>query len=337
MKQPVVSIITPSFNRADVIRETADSILSQTYPHWEWMVVDDGSTDGSREVLQSLAQQDGRIRLSYRDREPKGACTCRNIAVENCTGDYLIFLDTDDLLAPYCLEQRVAAMLASPDRDFIIFPMLMFRFRKDDMNVLWNIDSQQDDMERILFGDAICQGTGTLWKRESFQKAGMWDERLLLWQDVELHLRSLLSGCIYGKRMDLPPDVYLRVSYVSISRTGFHSAAKLESRIRVMRQTVWQVLAMGLRERYLEGIRHMFTDIYLGAANSRRLDTARSLMHMEEEWNLLSPRERRWFRRYLLMQQLRLYRLPWLKQHLVGRLRRFVPTRQSNIGVIPYA
>src|SRR4051812_28957052 len=108
-----------------MVGETAASIFAQTYPNWEWMIVDDGSTDNSWEVLQGFAANDSRVRIFQRDREPKGACTCRNIAVEKATGDYVIFLDTDDLLATFCLEQRVKAMDEHPDCDFVIFPMLL--------------------------------------------------------------------------------------------------------------------------------------------------------------------------------------------------------------------
>ena len=225
MNHPVVSIITPSYNRADLVEETARSIYSQHYPHWEWVIVDDGSTDGSWEILEGFAATDDRVRIFRRHRQPKGACACRNIAVEKATGKYLIFLDTDDVLADHCLEQRVAAMQQAPDIDFIIFPMLMFKRERHDMNLLWNIDKEGDDIERLLFGDGVCPGTGTIWKKESFVRIGMWKEDLGMWQDVELHLRSMLEGLKFAKRFDLPPDIYLRVSDVSISRTGFHSPA----------------------------------------------------------------------------------------------------------------
>ena len=157
----VVSIITPSFNRGYIVEETAASILAQTYPHWEWIIVDDGSTDDSWEVLSKIAAKDQRIKLFKRDRGPKGACACRNIAVEKSTGTYVMFLDTDDVLASFCLEQRVAAMQQHADCDFVIFPMLMFEKNLDDLNVLWNVDNERDDISRILTGDAVCQGTGT--------------------------------------------------------------------------------------------------------------------------------------------------------------------------------
>lgn len=336
MEPAVVSIITPSYNRADMVRETAESILAQTYPHWEWMIVDDGSTDDSWAVLTSIARTDARIRLLRRDRGPKGACTCRNIGVMQSTGSHLLFLDTDDILSPHCLERRVIAATARPDCDFVIFPMLMFRMRVDDMNLLWNVDSDADDLERILCGDAICQGTGTLWRKESFVRVGLWDESLLLWQDVELHLRSLLMGMTYAKRMDLPPDVYLRVSYVSISRTGFHSPEKIDSRIRVLSATVDRLVARGLMERHRPGLRHMYTDIFLSAANGRQAVLAGRLMTLEAGWGLFLPSERRVFRAYALMQLYRLYKFPALKRYLIGRVRSFVPQRPSRIGKVAY-
>ena len=125
MSNPLISIITPSFNRSEIIHETAESVFNQTYPHWEWIIVDDGSTDNSWEILQGYASIDPRVRIYKRDRDPKGGAACRNIAVEKCSGDYLVFLDTDDILASFCLEQRVSAFMEDPTRDFILFPMLL--------------------------------------------------------------------------------------------------------------------------------------------------------------------------------------------------------------------
>ena len=68
-----------------------------------------------------------------------------------------------------------------------------------------------------------------MWKKESFIKAGMWSEHLLLWQDIELHLRALLQHVMYVKRFDLQPDVFIRISDVSISRTGYQSLPKFLS------------------------------------------------------------------------------------------------------------
>jgi len=319
-----------------MVRETAESILAQTYPHWEWMIVDDGSTDDSWAVLTSIARTDVRIRLLRRDRGPKGACTCRNIGVMQSTGSHLLFLDTDDILSPHCLERRVIAATARPECDFVIFPMLMFRMRVDDMNLLWNVDSDADDLERILCGDAICQGTGTLWRKDSFVQVGLWDESLLLWQDVELHIRSLLIGMTYAKRMDMSPDVYLRISYVSISRTGFHSPEKLESRIQVLCGTMDRMMSRGWVDRYRGALRHLFTDIFFSAANGGHFMHASGLLTLESEWGLFTQTERRVLQAYRMMRRLRLYKFNYLSRRITERIRAFVPQRQSNIGRIKY-
>ena len=73
MATAVVTICTPSFNRADLIRETLDSLVSQTFPEWEMIVVDDGSTDNSIDIIREYSRRDPRIRFLNRDRDPKGA------------------------------------------------------------------------------------------------------------------------------------------------------------------------------------------------------------------------------------------------------------------------
>jgi glycosyltransferase involved in cell wall biosynthesis len=87
-------------NRADLVSKTLDSVLAQTYQDWECIVVDDGSTDNSLQIVQEYCSCDQRIRFMSRPEErEKGAPTCRNISVENTTGEYAYFPDSDDLLS----------------------------------------------------------------------------------------------------------------------------------------------------------------------------------------------------------------------------------------------
>jgi glycosyltransferase involved in cell wall biosynthesis len=335
--QPVVSIITPSFNRANIIDETAQSILNQTYPHWEWVIVDDGSTDNSWEVLRQFAEKDNRVRIFQRNREPKGACTCRNIGVRNCSGEYLLFLDTDDLLASFCLQQRVSIMQEYPDCDFVIFPMLLFKQRPDDLKLLWNIDSPLDDVERILLGDPVCQGTGTLWKKSSFVKVGMWSEPLLLWQDIELHLRSLLKGAKYEKRLDLPPDVFLRVSDISLSRTGYHSLPKFLSRLQVLQQTIEQIQQNAQLQKYRNGLRHMFTDMFINAANSNYHQQVQELLQWQQQQaNLFSAAEQKKLVQYAFVRKSKLYKIPFLQSISLSKLEGLSNSKERTLSKIAY-
>jgi glycosyltransferase involved in cell wall biosynthesis len=231
----LVSIITPIFNRGHTIVQTLQSVVGQTYSHWECLVVDDGSSDDTVAVVRSFSESDNRIRLLERGRPPKGACTCRNIGVEESSGDYLIFLDSDDILAPHCLAQRVSAFAASPNSDFIVFPGMLFRSQPYDEGFLWNVLTDEEDVDRFLRLDSPWQTTGPMWRRESFERIGGWNEELACWQDVDISLRSFLLALSYRTRFDLPPDLHLRRGDGnSISSSELRSAAKLKSKRLVL-------------------------------------------------------------------------------------------------------
>jgi glycosyltransferase involved in cell wall biosynthesis len=317
---PVVSIITPSFNRANLVVETAESIFRQTYPHWEWVVVDDGSTDNSADLFETWSRNDSRVRFYHRDRNPKGACACRNIAIEKAKGDYLLFLDTDDLLATFCLEQRVGEMLKHPDADFMIFSMLMFKKKFDDLKILWNIDKPINDTDRILWGDAICQGTGTIWKKNRFLELGGWDEKLLLWQDVELHLRVLGLNATYHKALELPPDVFIRVSDESLSRTGFNQPEKIKSRIAVLSKLLSLYAAAEKLNQHRAGFRHLFTQLFISICRSGNLDLTSSILTLSHIDRLFHSNELSKFKKYAFANAIKLNRLGWIEKILTQSL-----------------
>ena len=105
----LVSIIIPVFNREKVLKETLDSVLNQSYPYWECIVVDDGSMDSTTDIMNTYASRDERFSFYSRldTIKPKGVSACRNIGIEKAKGDFIIFLDSDDLLAPNCLDNRI--------------------------------------------------------------------------------------------------------------------------------------------------------------------------------------------------------------------------------------
>ncbi len=332
----MVSIITPSYNRAYIIDDTARSIFNQTYPHWEWMIVDDGSTDDSWEKLQQYAASDSRVKIYKRDREPKGACVCRNIAVEKCSGDYVMFLDTDDVLASFCLQQRVHAMSENEAVDFIIFPMLLFKNKPDDTKLLWNIDKEVDDLERILTGDPICQGTGTLWKKKSFVNVGMWREDLKLWQDIELHIRSLLHPVVYEKKMKLEPDVFLRISDDSLSRVGFYSTPKMESRAAVYMYACTELILRNKFEQYIDGLRIMGNDVITSAVQSKNEDVLNKLLLFCEKNNIYTSREIQSFRQYQKAMKYRLYKLPYFFNKIKDKATSVALPKANTVSTIQW-
>ncbi len=103
-----VSIITPCFNGEKYIGETIESVLAQTYPEWEMLIVDDGSADGSRAVIQSYEEKDARIRYFYQ--ENAGSAAARNRGIREASGRCIALLDADDLWDPVFLEKQLAFM-----------------------------------------------------------------------------------------------------------------------------------------------------------------------------------------------------------------------------------
>jgi len=329
----MVSIITPSFNRERYVAETLDSILAQTYKNWENIIVDDGSTDSTKDIIREYAAKDSRIKLYERERDPKGACTCRNQGVDICSGKYLIFLDTDDLLEPFCLEQRVRAIESVPELDFAIFPSLMFRHKPNDLGLWWNIDKDEDELTRQFHQDAICQGTGVIWKKSSFNKLGQWDVDLKLWQDIDLFFRAYIQGCKYRKFFDLPPDLHNRRLESSLSRSDFFSRKKTLSRIDVVKRAV-RLLKENNKTSYLTEAKYMVAEIASGLVRSGESELASNLNKWAGEQDVLSDKEYNRLRWMILLYRTRLARLPMMK-NLVTRLESSFYI-ESTLGILPH-
>ena len=104
-----VSIITPSFNSSRFLQETVDSVLSQTYQDWEMIIVDECSRDDSYDLAQENARRDPRI-MARRLKENCGPAVARNTAIEMAKGQYIAFLDSDDIWLPQKLDKQIAFM-----------------------------------------------------------------------------------------------------------------------------------------------------------------------------------------------------------------------------------
>lgn len=109
IQQTLVSIITPNYNCKNFIAQTIESVLSQTYTNWEMLIVDDCSTDGSYEVALEYASSDKRIKV-IRNEKNCGAAVSRNKAIEISNGEFIAFLDSDDLWVPEKLEKQLLFM-----------------------------------------------------------------------------------------------------------------------------------------------------------------------------------------------------------------------------------
>lgn len=193
MNNPLVSIIIPTYNRAHLIGETLDSVLVQTYKNWECMVVDDGSSDYTDELLEFYTKKDSRIQYHHKPKDRrKGANACRNYGFEVSKGEWIIFLDSDDLLANFTIENRVFMSQETTD-DFIVFPMQYFHREKGDVKKLVNrySDVKSNYIKKFLKHDLAWPITSLFINRKKNEVS--FNENLMRLQDVDYSVRLLLQ------------------------------------------------------------------------------------------------------------------------------------------------
>lgn len=120
----LVSISIPFFNRQLYLAEAVESVIAQTYPHWELFLVDDGSTDDGTQIARRYAERyPGRIRyLEHPGHSNRGVNCTRNLGAKQSRGEYLAFLDSDDVILPHKFEHQVAVMETYPDAGLIFGP-----------------------------------------------------------------------------------------------------------------------------------------------------------------------------------------------------------------------
>jgi glycosyltransferase involved in cell wall biosynthesis len=194
----LVSIVIPNYNKSRFIAETLESILNQKHQNWEVFVVDDGSTDHSIQVIETYSKNDTRFKLIQRNRLPKGGSTCRNIGLEKSKGEYLIFLDSDDLLTPSCLKNRLDFYMKNPNLDFMVFSGGTFFKQPGDSHSKW-IATENNHLNRFLSHNLPWQTSMPIWKTSFLKKLGGFDEAYPRLQDVELHTRVLLESNVKYK------------------------------------------------------------------------------------------------------------------------------------------
>jgi glycosyltransferase involved in cell wall biosynthesis len=162
-----ISIVIPFYNRIHLLEKTIQSVLQQDSSNWELILVDDGSTeevDGLRAKYSSE-----KVRFFKRSRSPKGAPTCRNIGAENTSFDHIMFLDSDDVLAPWCITERTKVLRSSPNDKLYVFEALEFDASNPFKHRLRTIRSSKDPLKHFLDFQSVWQTSCMVWKKEAFK------------------------------------------------------------------------------------------------------------------------------------------------------------------------
>lgn len=207
----LISIVIPTYNCGIFLRETIKSLQSQTYTNWEAICVDDGSTDNTIEIAREIQKEDERVRIYIREEIPKGGSHCRNIGLQHAKGEYVIFLDGDDILIPTCLENRLRK-IENTKFDFAVFSMGTFQ-----NGVIGKVitDSKiKDHLAAFASNHAVWQVTSPIYKKSFLIKLGGFDINFQRMQDLELGLRAIaIAKNNYVSYIDdKRPDCFYRIS-----------------------------------------------------------------------------------------------------------------------------
>ena len=192
MSTELVSVVIPTYNRAYCIADSVGSVLRQTYENLEVIVVDDGSTDNTKEVLDSL----GDSRVRYASQQNAGACVARNHGIELARGTYVAFHDSDDLWLPQKLEKQVA-YLQTQSKPCVFCRMetvleegaTYIQSADVEIHPSEKLKEAQLDLDRLLSGNFVSTQT-LMGRREVFLEEAF-DPRLPRFQDWDLAIRLM--------------------------------------------------------------------------------------------------------------------------------------------------
>lgn len=185
---PLVSILIPCYNAERWVARAIESALAQTWPNKEVIVVDDGSTDGSLEVIRSF---DGRIR--WETGPNRGGNAARNRLLGLARGDWVQYLDADDYLRSTKLERQLAVAGEYPDCDVICGPTALERLHNGEVLCTDETIPTPRDPWVLLAKWQLPQTGGPLWRRAALESVGGWLVGQPCCQEHELYLRLLAS------------------------------------------------------------------------------------------------------------------------------------------------
>ena len=280
--QPLVTVVTPCYNAAPFIATTIASVREQDYPAIEHIIVDDCSTDGSWEVIEAHRDVVTCVRLQ----ENRGGGYARNRGAEMARGDYLMFLDADDVIAPDTIRSLVDAARGAPGS--IVF-CDWARLRAGEGG--WVAAPREiplpaagyDPLRGWLEGVWVPP-CAVLWPREIFERTGGWDESLRINQDGDIMMRALADGA--GLSAARGGCGYYRThgsDRLTVSGDAF-SESRLRSLAGVLEKMRADLEGRGVMARYREPLGVAYHRLALAAARHGHYGLAREYAQIGERY-----------------------------------------------------
>jgi len=184
-QNPLVSVVIPAYNRADTIRDCLSSLRAQTYPNWEAIAVDDGSTDGTADLAEEMGRENANIRV-IRQRRNRGAQAARNVGIRSSRGEWIAFLDSDDQFLPESIELRMA--LAQREAVEVVHSEC-YVVRTDAVMSHYGVPPLKGQIYSKLLVSVGPVFPTLLVSKAALQRIGYLDERIVAFQEWDTVIR----------------------------------------------------------------------------------------------------------------------------------------------------
>jgi glycosyltransferase involved in cell wall biosynthesis len=199
-EHPLVSIVIPTYNQAEFLKEAIASAQKQTYPHIEIIVVNDGSTDDTQKILEQLSEKDSRIHFFNQSNKGFGSAT--NRAIQESLGNYIAHLDSDDLYEPEKIEKQFEVLHSDKNIDIVHTAVQLIDRNGDPLKILRGNDLDPDTfLAQMLFRNIMPNPNTMMGKRECFLEVPC-SEKYKRSVDYDRALR--LAAKYRFKYLDLP-------------------------------------------------------------------------------------------------------------------------------------
>ena len=195
VRRGIISIIIPTYNRAQLVVRTLDSVLNQTSDCWECWVIDDFSNDNTRDVVQTYCERDSRFHYALNESK-KGAQGARNTGIKLCTGDWVLLLDSDNEITRDYVNQVLCYICDYPQVDVVtnFIQVIGPDFQNDEIKK-WITEG--NILVQLLNEKTYVDNSSACIRKEKLFSIGLLDEDCPSYQEWDTHLR-LAQGCVYG-------------------------------------------------------------------------------------------------------------------------------------------
>ena len=261
MKEPLVSIIIPVYNRQNFIEATVLSILDQTYCNWELILVDDGSIDSCKEICEDLARSDIRIRFFYRPKNRKpGGNSARNYGFEKSNGDLINWFDSDDLMHSKFIEKKVEIFKESDKVELVLSKTIRF-YKNNEEEYEKRTKLSGHILEDFITKKLSWYLFDGMFKRSFLENKQLFDENLLAGQDRDFYIRLFARELPKIKILDFYATYY-RIHQDSISEKIYREANikmqvshynSLINQVEVLNEC--NLLGKNLKQHYLQELK----------------------------------------------------------------------------------